>query len=73
MQEEIINLLHREGYPCPVADRWRQIHNIPGSCTGMEGICIVVTPLIALMKDQVENLLKRGIKAHGNFFGMSRV
>jgi len=37
----------------------------------MKGICVVVTPLIALMKDQVENLKKRGIAAAAIFSGMS--
>ncbi|HUX53294.1 MAG TPA: ATP-dependent DNA helicase RecQ [Williamwhitmania sp.] len=37
-----------------------------------EGICLVVTPLIALMKDQVESLAKRGIKALAVHSGMSR-
>lgn len=38
----------------------------------MEGICLVVTPLIALMKDQVDNLKERGIKAVAVYSGMSR-
>lgn len=38
----------------------------------MEGICLVVTPLIALMKDQVDNLKERGIKAAAVYSGMSR-
>ena len=37
-----------------------------------EGIALVVTPLIALMKDQVQNLEARGIKALAIHAGMSR-
>ncbi|MDB4533738.1 RecQ family ATP-dependent DNA helicase [Vicingaceae bacterium] len=37
-----------------------------------EGICIVVSPLIALMKDQVQNLVKRNIKAVAIYSGMTR-
>ncbi|MGI5974825.1 MAG: RecQ family ATP-dependent DNA helicase [Paludibacter sp.] len=38
----------------------------------MDGVCLVVTPLIALMKDQVENLKKRNIAAAAIYTGMSR-
>ena len=38
----------------------------------MEGVCIVITPLIALMKDQVENLRRRQVLAAAIYSGMSR-
>lgn len=43
---------------------------VPAMC--MEGICVVVTPLIALMKDQVDNLRRAGIKAAAVYSGMTR-
>ena len=41
---------------------------VPALC--QQGICIVVSPLIALMKDQVQNLQKRGIQAEAIFSGL---
>ena len=38
----------------------------------MEGICLVVTPLIALMKDQVDNLRSKGIRAAAIHSGMTK-
>lgn len=38
----------------------------------MEGLCLVITPLIALMKDQVDNLRNKGIRALSVYSGMTR-
>lgn len=41
---------------------------VPALCKG--GVCLVISPLIALMKDQVHNLRERGVRAYAIFSGM---
>lgn len=43
---------------------------VPGLMT--DGIALVITPLIALMKDQVQNLRNRGVKALAIYAGMNK-
>jgi ATP-dependent DNA helicase RecQ len=45
-------------------------YQVPGLIK--EGLCLVISPLIALMKDQVENLRRKNITAFAVYSGMSR-
>ncbi|WP_291727405.1 ATP-dependent DNA helicase RecQ [Bernardetia sp.] len=73
MQEEIINSV-LEGNDTlallPTGGGKSICFQVPAMA--LEGVCIVVTPLIALMKDQVFQLNKRGISAKAIYSGMSK-
>ncbi len=73
LQEEIIRSVHAGKDTLglmPTGGGKSITFQVPALC--MEGICIVVTPLIALMKDQVDNLRKAGVKATAVYSGMTR-
>jgi len=73
MQEEIIRsaLEHKDTLGLlPTGGGKSLTFQVPG--LAMDGICLVITPLIALMRDQVENLKKKQIKALAVHSGLTR-
>ena len=73
LQEDIINAI-LEGKDSlalmPTGGGKSLCYQVPAMAK--DGLCLVVSPLIALMKDQVENLRRKGITAFAVYSGMSR-
>ena len=73
MQEEIISaVLERRDTLAllPTGGGKSICFQVPGLM--VDGLCLVISPLIALMKDQVEQLRRRGIEAVAVHSGMRR-
>ncbi|MEZ0486987.1 RecQ family ATP-dependent DNA helicase [Fibrella aquatica] len=71
LQEDVVNAIldgHDALVLMPTGGGKSVCFQVPA--LGMEGVCIVVTPLIALMKDQVFQLRRRGIPAAAIHSGM---
>lgn len=73
LQEDIIKSVADQGRDTlgllPTGGGKSIIFQVPA--LAKEGVCLVVTPLIALMKDQVDNLNKRNIKAAAIYSGLT--
>jgi ATP-dependent DNA helicase RecQ len=73
LQEDIINAV-LEGKDVlalmPTGGGKSLCYQVPA--IAQEGLCLVISPLIALMKDQVENLRRKSITAFAIYSGMSR-